>query len=81
MHKVAGQPFNIPLIYKIVLWNNFLMKKNNNNNNNYAFPCPEPNLSTFYVQILSGKDCMSEKICSRNKFTVIAINNRVVSFI
>ena len=25
-HRVAGQPFNIPLMFNLVLWNNFLIK-------------------------------------------------------
>ena len=26
-HRVAGQPLNIPLMYNLVLWDNFLIKK------------------------------------------------------
>ena len=26
-HRVAGQPFKIPLMYNPILWNNFLIKK------------------------------------------------------
>ena len=33
MHRVAGQPLNIPLMYNQVLWNNFLKKKKKKNFN------------------------------------------------
>ena len=29
-HRVAGRPFNIPLMYSLVLWNNFQKKKKKN---------------------------------------------------